>query len=134
MTAMVDIRAALETHLLSLEPSWETYFANLILKPDTVREYQRVDLLHAEPVSYVGTGAAIKYQGVFYIIVVTHSGVGSGAATTRADALLTHFSKGQSFTKGVATVRTNSPYLGRAAQDDQEYSLPVLVPWFCHIF
>jgi hypothetical protein len=133
-----DIRAALETALLTVTPSWPVAFENVIFSPPSNGKYLKSKLLQSQPKNYAGTDGKTMYQGMFSVLVVVPTGdlvsSGPGSAEEQAALVMAKFARGAAFTAGLAVVRIGqAPWAAPATQTDLEYNVPVWVPWFCHI-
>ncbi len=137
-----QIRAALETHLLTLpglpvgdngKPivSWENV---QFLPPDEAGLWLRTTLIPSE--SYgrtVGDNPTVRFQGLFQIDVFAPDGLGPGAAENLADNVMGHYRSGTRLFHGDASVTTLVPSRGAGFVTGIWYQLPVTVYWYSHV-
>jgi hypothetical protein len=133
-----DIRAALETALAAAVGAWPVAYENVAFTKPADGKYLQARILPAQPVNYAGNAGFTKYHGLFNVMVIipacNSAEGGPGNAEAQAAAIMAYFARGTAFTAGTATVRIGeSPYPAVATQTDDDYSLPVWIPWFCHI-
>lgn len=133
MGVLNEIRAALETQLATVSPSWPVAYENVNFSKPSDGKYLISHILPAKTFAYFGTQSFTKYQGLFNVQVVIPTDDGAANAETQAGLILSAFTRGLSLVSGTTTVRIDQPYTGKAQIEENEYCLPVWIPWFCHV-
>jgi len=133
MAKITNIRAALETRLVSLTPKWPIALDNVNYKPVTGKKWMRATLLPAQTQAYLGTNAGEKWHGDFVVSVFAPTNKGAGEAERRAEEILAHFPKGLSVNSGGVYVVCGQPYVNKGYPESGWYSQIVYVPWHSFI-
>lgn len=135
---LADIRAALESRLNAMSPSFPTAWENAAYTPEIGTPFQWVTLLPAETQNptFAGIGSELAFeQGIFQVSIYEPRGVGSGAAAARADALRDQFKRGLTLTSGGVNVKiARTPSIAPALLEADWYVVPVSIPYFAHVF
>ena len=124
----VLIRAALETALAAMSPALLTAWENdAFTPPGASTPWQEVALLLAQPEN-AETGGQYTQRGFLQVSLRYPTGVGTGAASTRAEAVRAAFKKGFAFSSGGVTVRIfRTPEVLPGRRDGDRWLIPVRV-------
>ena len=123
------IRAALESRLSTLTPSWPTCWEAVDFTVPQDTGWQRATLLMGETTALgAGPNAPSQWQGVFHIVAWTPARTGPAAAQARASAIMNHFSRGLA----LGNVIILQASFGPALVEPKLYGLPVKIPFVFH--
>jgi hypothetical protein len=131
--SVANIRAALETALLTISPSISSAFENVPFTPVVGTPYQHVTLLTADP-DNPEFGSGYMERGIFQVSLFYPIGEGAAAATARAALIRAKFVRGASFSAGgTTTTIERTPSVGPGRIEDDRYFLPVKVRFYSHV-
>lgn len=131
--SVANIRAALETALLTISPSISSAWENVPFTPVVGTPYQHVTLLTAEP-DNPEFGRGYMERGIFQVNLFYPIGDGAAAATARAALIRAKFERGVSFSAGGTTTTIDrTPSVGPGRIEDDRYFLPVKVRFYAHV-
>lgn len=134
MTQQINIRAALESRLLSLLPTLPTAWDNKPLNPApaAAQPYQRAYLLPAENENPTLTETLQIEQGIFQVSLYFPLGAGSLEATQRARDIAAHFPPGLMLDAGTIRVRIRGgASVAAGLPIDDRYMVPVRMRYIC---
>ena len=135
-TATVDIRAALITKLLTLSgiDTSQVAYENKKFAPTTGTPWIRPVVIFSDPrQAEIGEGGRNYLPGVFHVSLFYPVGSGSGAANTRADALITLFARGTVLTYNGQTVTVARAGRSAETQEDKWLHTVVTVYFYAYV-
>ena len=109
-------------------PVMKKAMPDIAFTPVTGKPYFRVDLFRNAPF-WTGLGSGKIDQGLMQITVVWPKGQGIIKASTAADAVIAHFSKGLKLYSGTARVKLGQAWASAPLPDDAWTDTPVTIPW-----
>lgn len=131
--SIVAIRAALETTLNGIAPALATGWENAPFTPTPGTPYQLVMLMPAPPVN-PEIGPGYSELGLMQVSLFYPLNAGPAAAATRAQLIRTAFAYASTHTaSGVNVHVTQTPEVGPARIEDDQYFLPVRIRYTAHI-
>lgn len=131
--SIVALRAALETTLNGISPALATGWENAPFKPTPGTPYQLVTLLPAPPVN-PEIGPGYSELGLMQVSLFYPLNAGPAAAASRAQLIRAAFRYASTHTaSGVNVHVTQTPEVGPARIEDDQYFLPVRIRYTAHI-
>ena len=128
--SLTIIRAALENRLAALTPALATSYENAVFTPVNDVPYQRVSLLPANPDNSMAGSKTYLEVGIFQVTLCYPIKAGTAAASTKAEAVRTHFKRGTSLVEsGLTVLITNTPRLSPAMVEGGRYCIAVSVTY-----
>jgi hypothetical protein len=129
-----DIRNALENALDAMTPAIKTVHEGESYTPVTGTPYQEAYLLAADPRNSTMGDGYYQENGIFQVNLMYPAGVGTLAASTRAEMIRDQFKRGASFTFGGTTVQIEkTPAFGGGEVVDGRWRQVIRVRWFADI-
>lgn len=127
---IATIRAALETRLNGISPAIPTAWENTEYTPAVGTPWQRVNLLLADPVDYAVTSDVVEWRGLLQVTLYYPRGVGTAAASARAQAVATRFAPVQTLTSGSTEVEIlSTARIETGTGVDEWWCIPISIPW-----
>ena len=134
-TAFDEIRAALMNQLEVYRAANSAIVAwpNVKYEPVKGTSYLEPSFFPGEAEQGVlGTNGVNKQIGIFQILIWEPIGIGIGAMTIKADAIVTQFKRGTDLTKNSTIVTLASAWAGGAIQNGDWIYIPVTVNWYSY--
>ena len=136
MTAMTDIRAALEQQVVTVSgfPSaanraWE----NVRFEPTPGTTWARMQIIpSAMRPSVRGPSPQILYEGIFLVDIFAPEGNGANGADALSDAIRNAFTVDDILTENTTAVRFRWSERGQGLIDSPWYQVPVTVNWYSY--
>ena len=133
MSGVVQVRAALETALNTMNPALATSWENVAFAPVPGTPYQEVHLLFASP-DNATFGIAHVERGYMQVKLMYPIQIGTSTIAARAELIRTTFARGNSFTSGgVTVIIERTPEVSPGSVDGDRFSVPVKVRFFAQI-
>lgn len=133
--SIVSIRAALETRLNSMSPALSTAWEGMPFTPVTGTPYQQVNLLLNDSENPTMGDAMYRQSGFLQVLLCYPPGTGAKAASTRAEAVRSHFPRGLGLSSGGINVLIDlTPSIAPAIIDGDRYRIPVTIYFRADIF
>lgn len=132
-----NIEIALLARLKAMLPAISTAWPNMGFTPVTGTPWQRVAVLRAEPLAafHGSTGKPVYRSGILSVTLFYPPEQGSGAAMTRAEAIVAHFPRALSLSQGDTSLRiADEPRILPALPEAAWYALPVHIPYYSYDF
>jgi len=116
---ITTIRAALESHLIDLDPAFSTAFENTNFRPKTGVPYQIPYLIMGDPQSKILGDGYYREVGIFQVTIRYPLGNGSADASNKAEAIRKAFMRGTVISKnGIDVVITTVPSISLRTEPD----------------
>lgn len=127
--ALIESAFRIKLSELALAPVW---YENT--KPPATKPYLEARFMPAETnMPVFGPDGLRQYVGIFHVNVVTDAGVGSGAASSLADSLVTAFSRGLQIYAGEGPdVTIEKSWRSQAMEDNDRYVIPVSIRYWSY--
>lgn len=127
---MIDIKKALEKHLLALQPSLPTAFPALSFTPEHGTPYQRVQISPQRPENPTMGDDYYRERGEFQVFLCYPSNQGTGEILTRAELVRNHFKRGTTIVEGSRVVLiTRTPQIAGETIIGDRVIVPVLITY-----
>lgn len=125
--AIMEIKKALETRLLSLTPSIPTGFEGVNFDPPSTM-YQFCQLIIRPPEDPVFGKGYYRERCQFQVFVSSNQGSGTGTALARAELVRNWFQKGTSLLEGGVQISIlETPHVGSPTMVNGRVLVPVLI-------
>lgn len=130
-----DIRAAFETALYNLAPTFPTAWENVVFTKNDQEAHQECKLVFNTPSNPTFPAGFRREQGEFQVFLNYKSGTGTAEIYNKAEGIANLFRRGSSFTSGSAVVNVfESPRVGDAFLAGDRYILAVRVPFSVDVY
>jgi hypothetical protein len=132
MTAINNIRVALEAHLSSTSPALPAIaWPNVPFTPVPGTTYLRTEFIPVtrRPVT-AGPDPEQRINGLYYITVYTQEDQGAAAGMGIADALLSRFNGSTAILAANVTVRLEYSEVKQPLHDPPFFAIPVEIGWY----
>jgi len=136
MTAMTDIRSALEQQVITVSGfpnssnrAWE----NVRFEPTEGTTWARMNIIPSAMRPAVrGASPQLLYEGLFLVDIFAPEGNGANGADTLADAVRAAFTVDDVLTVNSTNVRFRYSERGQGLVDSPWYQVPVSVAWYSY--
>jgi hypothetical protein len=136
MTAMTDIRAALEQQLVTvtgIPSSSNRAWENVRFEPTPGTTWVRMQIIPAAMRPSVrGPSPQLLYEGIFLVDIFAPEGNGANGADVLADAIRDEFTVDDVLTENTTNVRFRWSERGQGLIDSPWYQVPVTVNWYSY--
>lgn len=132
--SIVDIRAALETRLVALNPPIATALENMVYEPVDNTPYQAAFILFAQPDNPTFGDGFYRQGGLLQVNLCYPENVGAGHAAERAALLREWFPRGLTLTANNTTTHIQrTPEIGGGSNDGNRFIIPVRIRFYANI-
>lgn len=127
--AAIEAAFRMKLNALAIAPVW---YENAPMP--TAKPYLEARFLPAETNQpTIGPDGIRQYVGLFHVNVVTEAGIGSGAAASMADSLITAFYRGLQITAGEGpSVTIEKSWRSQAMEGEDRYVIPVSIRYWSY--
>ncbi|PRC92673.1 phage tail terminator-like protein [Solimicrobium silvestre] len=131
----VKIRAALETALVAVMPTFQFAWENVMFVPTAGIPFAKVTLKMAQPQNPTLGAGFHRERGIMFVGLAYPLGQGSLASMTQAELIKTAFARGSSFaSNGVTVIVDSTPEIVPAITDADRYNIPVKIRFWADIY
>lgn len=128
------ISNALEAKLAAMTPAIATAWENVEFSPTGGVEYQKVDILFAEPENPTYGNDFYRQRGLMQVQLRYPINVGRASALARAEAIANWFARGVSlFDSGVITTIEKTPEVSKGGNIDDRYVINVRIRFYANL-
>ncbi|MFZ6773030.1 phage tail terminator-like protein [Undibacterium sp. SXout7W] len=132
--SIIKIRAALETALAAIDPTFATAYENSPYTPVNNTPYQRVYLMLATPDNPTMGGSFFREVGIFQINLFYPLQGGTAATAARVDAIRTAFKRGNSFIKDDHIITIDrTPEVPQGIVDIDRWMQPIKIRFYSNM-
>ena len=127
---LVSIRAALETALYNLSPTFDTAWENVAFLPTAGTPYQQAHILFAKPDNLI-FGRSWRELGFMQVRLMYPLQVGPSVIAARVEAIRGIFYKGAVLMNGSTRVVINkTPTVSEGRVEGDRYAVPIKIRFF----
>ena len=127
---LVSVRAALETALYNLSPTFDTAWENVAFAPAADTPYQQAHILFAKPDNLI-FGRSWRELGFMQVKLMYPLQVGPAVTTARVEAIRGVFYKGAVLVNGSTRVVINkTPTVAKGRVEGDRYAVPIKIRFF----
>lgn len=130
-----SIRKALETALLSIDPTFSSAWQNdTFVPPNADTPYQEAFTMFAEPDDAEMGHTMYREQGIFQINLRYPLKAGDAAARAKSKTIRDFFYRSRTLVAdGVNTIIERTPFVGQGTRQDDRWVVPMKIRFYAHI-